>query len=743
MTSRPSRTRRLLGTALLIAATGGTAVAAPNPPVITGGPADGGYTNADPVEFSWQSGGGGNGAFGWAVDGALPDLTAFVAANSASLPGLDEGKHRFVVAEGPAADDPDQSPASAERTFTVDRTPPSISGGLQGPAGKNGWFVGNVTRTFDCSDNLAVASCPGDETRTAQGEFTFPARTATDKAGNQRSSDEASIAIDKIAPTVPPPGFSPALNSAKTFEMGSGTLTLAWSGACSDGTSGIAPDTCRAYFSADSPNGPWVDKAPGDALDVGNVNGGADEVGSRWIKTEAEDIAGNVTRNVVRYVVQDTLPPSKPLPSSPSPLGVVKDRTPTFTWMPSVDQGTGVDHYELVVDSLAPQRVEAACGQECVWEWPAQLSVATHSWKVRAVDHVGKSIDSDVISFRIDPNAPDPPTLTAGPRGFTNVAAPSFTFTGFVGNTFTWSLWDPSKPRTAGSVPLQGGTSKAGQASLTALPDGQYVFEVTQTGENTVTSPAATAAFTVDTKAPAVPQITSAPGTTANTQPTFAWSGAEAGATFRWRVTSPVGETRLGPGTVSTSSVALPAPLPGGSYQFRVQQVDQAGNESGWSAPEPFTVVAPASSAPPPSGTTSVPGTPSSMIPATKNAKALLPRAGVALTNLRPLLKWKRTRGATLYNVQVYKITTGGLIKVLSVFPKANQYRMVPGVLKKSTRYTWRVWPYLGKKKRYTAAPIGTSWFDVSAKAVNPRLKPKKKVVTRTATGRATATAVR
>lgn len=732
MRLRMTRTRTLLGTGLLVVALGGTAIAAPNPPQITGGPADGGYTNDDPVQFTWQSGGGGNGAFGWAMDGGLPDLTAFVGDTSAQFSGLGEGQHTFVVGEGPAADDPDPSPSSAQRTFTVDRTPPSISDGLSGAAGDNGWYVDDVTRTFECSD-ANLASCPGDETRTAQGDYAFPARTAADKAGNTAAAGTREIKIDKIAPTVPSPGFSPALNGTRTIELGSGSLNLVWggSGACSDGTSGIG--SCGAYFSKSGATGPWTEVSGGAALDVGQPGvGAAGQVGDRWVKTEGKDNAGNITPHVVRYTVQDTQVPLKPITSSPSPLGVVKDRTPTFTWLPTTDQGTGVHHYELVVDGLAAQTVQCAQGaQECSFEWTGQLSVATHSWKVRAVDFVGKSSESDLVSFRIDPNAPDPPTLTAGPRGFTNVSAPTFSFTGFVGNTFTWSLWDPSKPRVTGSTPLQGGSTKAGTAAVTALPDGQYVFEVIQTGENAVGSPAATAAFTVDTKAPAVPQVTSSPGTTGNTQPSFAWSGAEANSTFRWKVTSPTGETRLGPGSVSTASVTLPAPLPGGGYQFRVQQVDQAGNESGWSAPEAFTVVAAAASAPP-SGTTSTPGTPSSMVPATKNSKALTPKAGVSLGNLRPLLKWKRFSGATLYNVQVYKITPAGLVKVLSVFPKASQYRMVPGVLKKSTRYSWRVWPYLGKKKRYSAAPIGTSWFDVSAKAVNPKLKPKKKTVKKT-----------
>src|SRR5690606_12947441 len=63
------------------------------------------------------------------------------------------------------------------------------------------------------------------------------------------------------------------------------------------------------------------------------------------------------------------------------------------------------------------------------------------------------------------------------------------------------------------------------------------------------------------------------------------------------------------------------------------------------------------------------------------------------------------------YNVQLYRVREGGVVKVLSRFPASNRLRVPAGVLDWGGRYIWRVWPLVGG--RYLAQPHGVTWFEV------------------------------
>jgi hypothetical protein len=91
---------------------------------------------------------------------------------------------------------------------------------------------------------------------------------------------------------------------------------------------------------------------------------------------------------------------------------------------------------------------------------------------------------------------------------------------------------------------------------------------------------------------------------------------------------------------------------------------------------------------------------------AVPTASALLTPAAGLRVKTPPALDWKARRGATYYNVQVYRDGR----KVLSTWPKASElrmhkrwrfagkrFRLVPG------RYVWYVWPGFGKRadRRY------------------------------------------
>lgn len=186
-------------------------------------------------------------------------------------------------------------------------------------------------------------------------------------------------------------------------------------------------------------------------------------------------------------------------------------------------------------------------------------------------------------------------------------------------------------------------------------------------------------------------------------RPSFQWTGAS-GATFDYQI-SAGGQTVLGPTSTTASSVTLGVTLEAGAYAFRVRQTTSAGTGP-WSGDLPFTV----SSAGATAGGPAAGQTPLRVIYPTQRAAMLRPKAG-SRTSRRPLLTWKKRRGATLYNVQLYRVNGTRYRKVMSVFPRTNRVRVPHRRLARNTVYVWRVWPYLSSSKRYAKAPIGTSWF--------------------------------
>ena len=318
---------------------------------------------------------------------------------------------------------------------------------------------------------------------------------------------------------------------------------------------------------------------------------------------------------------------------------------------------------------------------------------ANLTWSVQSLGTVSEESGKFTLHTSTPPTIP--PSILGGPAGPTNQTAPTFNWGGTRASS-VWSLLG------ADGAALQTGEvgSGNGSAQLTTLGDGAYTFRVLQRSSQGAESPAATRAFTVNTKAPAILLITAVPSfPTLNASPTFAWSGVEAGAKVVWQVIGPGGNTVRGP-VVTAAGSARVGPLPQGSFLFQVRQTDTAGNDSEWRS-EPFAVA--------PGAT--VAGGP--RLPS-HNAKALTPRLGARISTGRPLLRWKAAARARLYNLQIYRVASRGqLVKIRSVFPRGNRFRLSnKRRLAKGSCYVWRVWPYLGRS--FTKKPLGVSHFCVT-----------------------------
>lgn len=585
--------------------------------------------------------------------------------------------------------------ASGERTDgagtspQVDLVDPVIQAGLApaAPDGANGWYRTSPTVSYVCTDaQSGPAACPRQE-RLPDGPGPW-VRTGTDVAG-RTGTVAVAAKVDTVAPPAP---VSTVPANAAAYEIG--VPRNAEISCAADATSGVAQ--CGGTYSG------GAGLAPGGRLDTGEP-GNPGTLGPRTLTVFSVDAAGNRAERTVSYTVVDTTKPTAPVLANPAPDAVTSQRSPSFTWAAAQDSGAGMREYRINIGGKT-YALPASASMQPGFVIPDVLADGTYEWQVFAVDQAGNSTASPKRRFRVDPSAVAPPVISQGPQGGAATAnrAPTFVFSGLAGSTFSWQTLD------ANDVPVPGGSGSGGSpVTLPALPDGIYSFALTQVSALGLPSEPAVALFRVDTVAPPAPRVTAAPTVTGDTQPSFAWAAGEQGGSFTWEVLNPAGSRVLGPAATTDTSVRLPSPLGGGAYQFRVRQTDAAGNAGPWSDSVAFTIVGP------PAGGGGVgAGGRDLALPATKNAKRMFPKAGSKLLAAKVTLRWKPTRGATIYNVQVFRLKGTKYVKVLSAFPRAPRYRVPKGKLKAGQRYAWRVWPFMARPKAYTKKPFGISWFD-------------------------------
>ncbi|MCO5176696.1 MAG: Ig-like domain-containing protein [Thermomicrobiales bacterium] len=119
----------------------------------------------------------------------------------------------------------------------IDQTPPAGNPTISGTLGDNGWYVGQVTVTWNWADATSgTNSCPPVTNALAEGQYTITAN-CSDMAGNT-ATGSVPIKIDQT-----PPAFAPTTNGTEGDNFWyTSPVTVTWN--WTDPTSGINPTTC-------------------------------------------------------------------------------------------------------------------------------------------------------------------------------------------------------------------------------------------------------------------------------------------------------------------------------------------------------------------------------------------------------------------------------------------------------------------------------------------------------------------
>jgi hypothetical protein len=202
---------------------------------------------------------------------------------------------------------------------TTDRTPPTTTAALSGPAGSNGWYTGPVQVTLTATDPDGAADVAATFYfldgffQTYSGPFTVSGEGShslsfwsVDQAQNQEQSQFRLINIDATSPTVTATVTMQLLRTQK----GNTAYTTVF-GKIADSLSGVDADSAtysvQDEYGQDQPSGPVQVRSDGTytflvLLDAARSN--SDKDGRTYVITvRSRDLAGNVGSQSVTQIV--------------------------------------------------------------------------------------------------------------------------------------------------------------------------------------------------------------------------------------------------------------------------------------------------------------------------------------------------------------------------------------------------------------------------------------------------------
>jgi uncharacterized protein (TIGR03382 family) len=498
----------------------------------------------------------------YAANATATDVAGNVSATS--------NTNNFTVDLTPPAAPVVITPANGSRT---NNPTPTISGTAEANSSVAVFIDGNLVGTVTTNSSGAWTYTLTGSQALAEGTYVATAR-ATDVAGNvgPTSNPGNSFTVDLTAPNAPV--ITTPTNNQLTNDN---TPTISGTAEANSTVTIYAGGTQIGTATADG-SGNWTF----------TPTTGLSPDGTFALTATATDVAGNVsTTSTTVNVVIDTTAPAAPVVQTPANNSIGNDNTPTFS-------GTAEANSTVAIFVGATQVGTATADSSGNWTFTptATLADGTYVVTAKATDPAGNTgPTSSGNTFTIDTVAPAAPVVTAPADGSsTNDTTPTITGTAeanssvkvFIGATLVGTV-------TADAQGAWTYTLTSGQA----LAEGSYAATATATDAAGNTGPASAANnFTVDITAPAAPVVVNPPNNSTIDDNTPAISGtAEANATVTVTVDGNVVGTATANSSGQWSYQLTPAQgLSNGQHSARATATDAAGNVSGNSNTNTFTV---------------------------------------------------------------------------------------------------------------------------------------------------------
>jgi hypothetical protein len=252
------------------------------------------------------------------------------------------------------------------------------------------------------------------------------------------------------------------------------------------------------------------------------------------------------------------------------------DTTPTITGTAGTANSDGDVTVKIFPgqSAAAVQTLTVTPAADGSWSVTASPALADGQYSVRAtqVDSNGNQGQSALVDFKIDSDAPNPPSLTGPTPDPGTASTVTWSFTGEVGSAFKCQL-------RKGATIIAPSSSCTSPVSYTlANGDGIYTFSVFQIDQANNQSSNATDTYTLDSNPPGAPVVTG-PTPNPGTENDVTWSFTEApSATAQCQLSK--GATVIVPFATCTSPQNYSLAAGDGTYTFSVHQTSALGTVS-------------------------------------------------------------------------------------------------------------------------------------------------------------------
>ena len=462
---------------------------------------------------------------------------------------------------------------SAEYSFTTatDNTQPVISGVASGTVTTTSatitWTTNeNADSVVDYGTTVAYGSSKTDATQVATHQLLLTGLTPNTTYHYRVKSTDAytneAASIDFIFATLAD-STPPVISNIQKTGITANSITITWST--------NEPASSHVEYGLDAVHG---SQTVLDANLVTNhsvsLSGLADSTTFHFSVVSSDNAGNPVESADDTFDTLDATPPT--VPGTFVKTTANNDSTPTFTWIASTDTSSGINYYEIQIDSGAWVNVGNVLTYDILVG--SLLSDGAHTINLRAMDVAGNPSAAATLNVSIDATAPSVVgALVKDSDGNDNT--PTFSWTRAI-DALSGISHNQVKINDEAWVDI-GDVETYTWA--TELDDGEYTLYVRAVDSATNVGAQAELVFVIDMVIPSAPANVAVTTNANDTTPTFTWDAAtDAGSGIAFYQVKMDDGAYVDVGDVITYTVTTE--LAAGAHVLTVRAVDGSGNAS-------------------------------------------------------------------------------------------------------------------------------------------------------------------